>query len=240
MRPYFQIGLTLIELVIVMAMLALLMSVLIFLINVPKQLDKAKDAQRQSDLSTVRSTLDLYYNDANSYPLLGGFTFGSSWISGQTTYLRKVPQDPTAITPYVYQVDSTATKPQWAILYAKLANKSSAVCPLTSLTNCLPLDYAASGYNHCVLLGSVDCSYISTHNAGFPSPTPTPTPTPVPTATPTPVPSPTPTPQECPFEQKLFHCSGGNPGLGLPDRCNSIAQPDPNGYCNAQCDGFCQ
>lgn len=149
-------GFTLIELLVAMMILGVLLSGLILTIDPKKQLDKAKDAQRQSDLQQIKNALDMYYNDYAIYPILTSLPTGQ-WKIGNTVYMAKVPKDPND-SAYTYYY-SSGTRPQWAVLYAKLS-KSGASCALTNLSNCLPIGYTDKWT--CVLLGSVDCSSIRT------------------------------------------------------------------------------
>lgn len=118
-------------------------------------MDKARDAQRQHDLEQIRSALDMYYNDHLVYPTPPLPT--NEWKEGTSNvYMKKVPKDPNG-SDYPYY--SSGTRPQWAVLYAKLS-KSGASCALTNLSNCLPIGYTNEWT--CILLGNVNCSSIMT------------------------------------------------------------------------------
>ena len=204
-------GFTLIELVVVILILSVLVTISIVTINPIKQIQKAKDAQRQHDLSQIRNSLDNYYNDTNCYPT--SLTMGSQFSSGSTIYIQKVPQDPDFLNgysdSYLYQTDKTQTCPQWNVLFAKLSSTEGVQtsCSLTQLTDstgkqCVPVNYQSLGYNYCVLSGKVDCDYISANSLPpplFATPIPTSIPTPTPVLTPTPIPTPTPTPTATPI-----------------------------------------
>lgn len=153
-------GLTLVELLVVIIMLGIIIVTFIAVINPNRQLGKTKDSQRQHDLEQIKNALDLYYHDNNSYPV--SLTFGSEFSSGSTVYMKMVPNNPDYTPPYVYQIDSS--NPHWAVLYAKLTEATTPSCPLSSMDNCLPLNYDSLGYNFCITLGDVDCSLISSDN----------------------------------------------------------------------------
>lgn len=89
-------GFTLIELIVVLAIVALLVS-----IAIPRyfvHLDRAKEATLRQDLNTMRDAIDKFYGDKGRYP--------SSLEELVTTrYLRNVPIDPIT--------ESTST---WVIL----------------------------------------------------------------------------------------------------------------------------
>lgn len=59
-------GFTLIELLVVIAIIGILSA--IGLVSLGSAREKARNSRRQSDLSSVRTALALYYDDANAYP----------------------------------------------------------------------------------------------------------------------------------------------------------------------------
>lgn len=211
-------------------------------LNPLKQLDKAKDSSRLSDIKELQTAADTYYNDNNCYPQ------SLSDLNGSTVYIKQIPSDPDG-GGYLYVKDDTADCPQWNVLLAKLAYKpvNSTSCPLEQLSGCLPTNYNTSGYNFCVISGNVDCTIISAYTIpGVISPVPTsqasPTsrpnsPTPTSRATPTITPAPTLVPGGC-------YCSLG----GLPNgprydiragTCNLVGNA-PYNYCNISCTVRCQ
>lgn len=66
-------GFTLIELLIVISIIAILSVALIFVMNPVETLKKARDSQRVSDLSTLKSSLGVYTTSTTS-PILAGTT----------------------------------------------------------------------------------------------------------------------------------------------------------------------
>lgn len=228
-------GFTLIELIVVIGMLSILFLVAISVINPIGQINKGKDAVRQHDLQQVKTALDTYYNDHGCYPT--AVPFNAAWKEGNNIYMQTVPQDATCDgktqSCYTYQVDNTSACPQWDVLYGELVSSivkspSQILCPLTSLTNCLPKNYASSGYNFCLLSGNVDCAYIAQSNLPTPMPTAQPTPTsgpPPPTGQPTP--TPTPTPPACDL---LYACVLDN--TTNKTVCNSVCDPLHPSVCS--------
>jgi general secretion pathway protein G len=78
-------GFTLIELMVVMAIIAVLLS-----LAVPKyfhSVEKSREAVLKEDLGRMREALDKYYGDVGKYP---------DTLDDLVTrkYLRKIPQDP--------------------------------------------------------------------------------------------------------------------------------------------------
>lgn len=111
-------GFTLIEMIIVIAILGIL-SVLVFLSLDPlTQSQKAHDAQRKSDLGEIRKALEQYYQDNNKYPDSSGATGNPpyaiknpdltvvSWGTSWSPYLSPLPKDPNPSQKYVYFVKS--------------------------------------------------------------------------------------------------------------------------------------
>jgi len=88
----FRSGFTLIELIIVIAILAVLFLGLLVTFNPLTQYNKAKDAIREHDLQQTRQALDAYLNDFNCYP--ASITLNAKWQVNSTVYIQQIPQDP--------------------------------------------------------------------------------------------------------------------------------------------------
>ena len=74
-------GFTLLELLIVIGIIAILSVILIIVINPAETLRKSRDAQRISDLSTLKTALGIY-TTSTSTPYLGGATSNTACKSG--------------------------------------------------------------------------------------------------------------------------------------------------------------
>ncbi len=87
-------GFTLVELIIVIAMVGILATLVVVAFNSSRL--KARDSQRVHDIKEIRTALELYYNRYQSYPssLAPGFTFAVS----NTVYLDPMPSNPTPRT----------------------------------------------------------------------------------------------------------------------------------------------
>lgn len=223
--------------------------VFIFTVDPIKQIEKARDTQRENNLFQVRGSLDTFYNDKNCYPLSLSFDGGEFSDSG-TVYMKELPADCEGESCYYYQVDETSSCPQWNVLYTKVSgnvSESANRCPLEEIEACLPANYQTSGFNFCVVSGDVDCSYVvssilpninpvtpttapPTATPGGPTQPPVSTNTPTPTFTITPTPTNTPTPT--PSCSKNYACTGS------PARCNVVATGTGE-YCASNCNQVC-
>ncbi len=112
-------GFTLIELIVVIAIIGILASIAIG--NTFSSIPKAHDAQRKNDLKQMQTALQVYFQDHNSYPQPASSRCQSStastlcWIKlfdtigpngttiyGTPTYIKQMPQDPLSTGVYTY------------------------------------------------------------------------------------------------------------------------------------------
>ena len=115
-------GFTLLEMLLVVAIIAILAGIVIVAINPSRQLGKTRDAQRESDISAIYSALQQYYVDHGSYPsaISSQINLGIKeicWTTTATTtssnpgcvntidlsslvptYLQAIPNDPLTAT----------------------------------------------------------------------------------------------------------------------------------------------
>jgi len=96
-------GFTLVELILVMAVLGVMATTLIIAINPLGQFQKSRDAQRKSDLRQIQSALEMFRSDNGSYPTsltnCSGTYLGNA--SCTVKYMSKIPSDPKSGS-YVY------------------------------------------------------------------------------------------------------------------------------------------
>ncbi|MBN1168629.1 type II secretion system protein [Candidatus Woesebacteria bacterium] len=132
-RKYIR-GFTMIELLITMALIAILATVVVFLINPAQMLARARDTQRQSDLVAILSSIYQYsaehsgaLPDTDGDPLtsnfpnsptcigtgVGCYDLGSAGDAGETmvpVYMAAMPMDPrtgtSANTGYLIYIDA--------------------------------------------------------------------------------------------------------------------------------------
>lgn len=102
-----KFGFTLIELVVSIAVLLILSSVTLAVLNPFEQFKKAQDSRRKNDLAQVQRALEAYYQDHGSYPPSNGTDIeGAMWGNSWSPYINILPKDPDSSKKYVYKVSS--------------------------------------------------------------------------------------------------------------------------------------
>lgn len=120
-------GFTLIELLVVIAIIGILSAIGLVSLNGARE--RARDAQRKSDLAQIRTALALYYDDNNAYPAAGtvpdtGVATGG--LAGLApTYIGAIPKPPAGST-YTSLVYGTGTTMK-TLIYTALEAKNPAV-----------------------------------------------------------------------------------------------------------------
>lgn len=142
-------GFTLIELLVVIAVISVLLGLAFPNFYAARQ--RARDAQRKSDLKQIQKALELYKSDQNpvEYPTntspwpahITGTACDTRWAVGSEIYMPKVPCDPVTNQLYIYERDATDNNKYY--LKACLENGSDpdldnpldlAVCPAATNT----------------------------------------------------------------------------------------------------------
>lgn len=158
-------GFTLIELIIVMAIFAIIAAIGIGTYTTSQQ--KGWDAQRVQNLAGIRQALEMYYNDYGKYsPASGGKILSCgggacAWGGGPmddpngTVYMRVVPKDPRdPLRTYYYTV---ADDQSWFKLYGCIENKQDP----RRITG----GYAGTNCSTCIETNATLCNYgISSSN----------------------------------------------------------------------------
>jgi len=242
-------GLTLIELLIAIAIIAVLLLITLSLYR--SQMQRGRDGRRKADLAKVQKALEDYMNDHICYPNT------LDCRNDFSPYLSLVPCDPlnTGNNIYFYSVSGTESCKKWYKIFTTLEYSKD---PIIEKIGCTSVTCGA--YNYLVSSPNVESTKRQLGEIypwGEPSPTPTlvPTPTsggPTPTLVPTPTPggptptsgpsTPTPTPggptptsgpstptpiPPCPAGWHTCIDQGG--------KCNVIPSYLPGAVCNTTC-----
>lgn len=93
-------GFTLIEVLIVIAIIGILSSVV--LVGLGQFRGRGRDARRISDLRQVQNALELYFSKFGAYPSASDWAQLSSDLSGAAIGVTRVPNDPSAGKTYHY------------------------------------------------------------------------------------------------------------------------------------------
>lgn len=123
-RFKFSLGLSLTETLIIVAILALLVT--LAATAYVKQIAKGNDSRRKADLNRIKIAVEEYEKDNNCYPSpLDMAKCGSSEDIAIYPYLRDVPCDPATKEPYVYEAIGTSC-PRSFKVYTTLQNTNDA------------------------------------------------------------------------------------------------------------------
>jgi type II secretion system protein G len=149
-------GFTLIELIVVIAIIGVLVSASVVALDPLGQIKKATDAQRKSDLALIQRALEEYYNDKGEYPQhtatgqiddekLGIIDWGQPWGK----YMRILPKDPRSPEKqYIYTWFQGGY-----VLYTSLDRETDIdICNKADTTNHCPNltnTYRSSGSDFC-------------------------------------------------------------------------------------------
>ncbi|MBI5306220.1 type II secretion system protein [Candidatus Wolfebacteria bacterium] len=123
-------GFTLLELLIVIAILGILGTVVIFLLNPVETLKKARDSQRLSDLSTMKTALGIYMSSVASPALDNGTNTNCADSTGKKIW----------ISYYSGNVTITATTSAGSSFATLAATSTTASSTLVDGTGWLPVN----------------------------------------------------------------------------------------------------
>jgi prepilin-type N-terminal cleavage/methylation domain-containing protein len=133
-----QKGFTLIEVLIVVAIIGILTAILVANYNDARK--NSRDKIRKSDLKTIQLSLELYKAQVGSYP--------SALTSLAPTYVATVPTDPASKSSYLYTSNGTSYKVRTDSVESQLVTSFSdefARCP-SQIGSCTSLSAIANTY----------------------------------------------------------------------------------------------
>ena len=83
-------GFTLIELLVVISIIGILSALILSNLNDARA--RARDSQKKSELTQLKTALRLYYNDYQKYPAAADIGApGNQFAVGETIYMKKLP-----------------------------------------------------------------------------------------------------------------------------------------------------
>lgn len=168
-------GFTMIELLITIAILSVI--IILALMSWKNQINKARDAQRKTDLERIRIAFENYYNDNDCFPeetILQ--TCGGDSLN---PYLNNIPCDPIYNLPYCYIHDPDDACGQNFKLLAPLQNTSDPIIEKLLCDGILycgqegsceintspPANSTYEGFNYCVTSSNIPLCYSVGQNA---------------------------------------------------------------------------
>lgn len=173
-----QTAFTILELLMVMALVVILMTVGLIVLNPQEQFARSKDAIRKNDLHTLRNMFEEWKNDRGCYPKLSDVCYSNKSATTCTictthpdtpsfeAYAKNAICDPESPNrDYLYEIQGDSTCPNAFLVYTKLrANyvQSNDVYNCTALHACGPRPFF--GYDYLV---SSPNAFIQTADAFF-------------------------------------------------------------------------
>src|SRR3989304_8435510 len=85
-------GFTLVELLIVIAIISILVTMVLIAINPIRVINDSRDTKKRSELNQVKTSLQLYFNENNRYPDPSEMGTGGS-VPFVDTYMRQLPAE---------------------------------------------------------------------------------------------------------------------------------------------------
>lgn len=157
-------GLTLVELLVVMAIIGILAVIGLGQFSATRR--RARDSVRKADLDNIAKAIQLYYVDHEDFPgthegkiaifdlpdnpedLIQDYDWGEEFKVGDTVYMSKLPQDPSAGQTYCY-LKACPGECNYFI-YARLENQNDPDI-ITCTEGGLYCNYSQEGYYNYVV-----------------------------------------------------------------------------------------
>jgi len=141
-------GFTLIEMLIVIALIGILAGVVISVINIPKTQARSRDSKRVGDIKMIQSALESYFFDNRKYPV------STSWknvqdISELLSYINPIPVDtgepisnPSqrcyGFTTREYKYGTNSSGGGYVLVATMELTESASPSKCSSIPNCAP------------------------------------------------------------------------------------------------------
>ncbi|TSC89465.1 MAG: General secretion pathway protein G [Microgenomates group bacterium Gr01-1014_5] len=145
----FQIGFTLIELMVAITIVGILVALSTSAFLGAKR--SARDAERKADLEDIRSALEIYRSDCGLYPpdtgagaLVPGAALTATCAGAVNTYMSLVPQDPLKDqSGYVYKYTRLTSSTYRLCAYLENGSGVVIACGKCDESNAVDCNYSA-------------------------------------------------------------------------------------------------
>lgn len=146
-------GFTLLELLIAISLMGIMTAVLFSVINARGIQQKTRDSQRVSDMSKMRTALELFYSDNRGYPVTSGWVSITAVPGLAPDYINALPTDPKSFGTvctnsewrgYAYRSDGAVYV---LATNMELTSSASILCPVSGWCDCT---YSSSGVKYFV------------------------------------------------------------------------------------------
>ena len=141
-------GFTLIEMLIVIALIGILAGVVISVINIPKTQARSRDSKRVGDIKRIQTALELYFADNRKYPV------STSWKNVQNIlellpYINPIPVDTGesisnssqrcyGFTTREYKYGTNSSGGGYVLMATMELTESASPSKCSSIPNCAP------------------------------------------------------------------------------------------------------
>ncbi len=117
---------TIVELLVTVFIISLLASIV--LMNLTQTKGRSRDIKRLSDIALIQQSLGAFFDRCSTYPATLDLTYECPMESSVTfsSYITKIPLDPTGVNPYEYSVNNP-TVPTDYVLKATLETNNVAL-----------------------------------------------------------------------------------------------------------------
>lgn len=96
-------GFTLVELLIVIAIIAILVGIVVVAINPGRLIAEANDSKKRQEMQQLKNSLQLYFNDFNRYPVEATEFIPSGCANCLApVYIREIPEEFTGTATAIY------------------------------------------------------------------------------------------------------------------------------------------
>jgi len=137
---------TILELLIIVALISILATAAIYFFNPFQQIHKAQDAKRKNDLDKLKKAFEDYYNDKGCYPKPSEVCYdepinlctgvgSNKKINNQICHICGNESDSPSFTPYLSKLPCDPTHPSKKYLY-QVEGDTSISCSLSTEKAC--------------------------------------------------------------------------------------------------------